>query len=274
VHAAAEGFSRAHGQRFAAQEGTLEPWLARAGEVSDRAFEEFLRQYPLAGGAVREQQRQRLREDVRDLVRLDWGTPRRFVAVERPFGWTAPVELPAGARTLFVRGRIDRIDVERGVTLVRDVKTGRPKFRIGAEAGPTPTLDVQLAIYGLAAARLAAEWGVPDRIAAAYVYVGRAPDERSWRDDFHQTLEPAAREWLALAADLLAARAFPRTPVEKDCEWCPFTAVCGPGVYERSARLLAAGDPLMLRFARFKGLAPAGDRTAPEPARRPARGRS
>jgi RecB family exonuclease len=255
VHAAAEAFHRAHGERFAALQGALGDWLARGDEVSDRVFAEFLLQYPLAGGAVRDQQRQRLRADMRDLLEHDWSVPRRFVAVERPFGWTAPVELPAGGRSLFVRGRIDRIDVDGPMTLVRDIKTGRDHPRRGSEADPAPGLDLQLALYGLVAARLAAEWGVPDRIAAAYVYVGRRTAERAWRADFHQALEPAAREWLALAADLLAARAFPRTPDHEDCTFCCFRPVCGDDVHERSARLLTAGDPLLGRLARLKGIA-------------------
>ena len=123
-----------------------------------------------------------------------------------------------------MRGQIDRIDADEGVTLIRDWKTGRAQPRTGAKAEPMPVLDVQLAVYALVAERLAAEWGVPSRVAAAYAYINRGAEERSWRDDFRQTLAPAALEWLGVAGDLLAARAFPRTPDAEDCTYCRFRA--------------------------------------------------
>ncbi len=88
-------------------------------------------------------------------------------------------------------------------------------------------LDVQLAVYALATQRLAATWQLPPRVGAAYAFVNRGTEERDWRRDFEQTLKPAAEQWLGLAADLLAARAFPRTPNSDDCTFCRFTPVCG-----------------------------------------------
>ncbi len=139
-HLVAEEFYRTHGTAFCAREGRLDAWHGRADEVLERVFDRFLQQYPLVGGAVVGQQRERLRRDVHELIDYDWdaGRSTRFVAVERSFGRPIPLELPVGGRTLFVRGQIDRVDVEGTHTLVRDLKTGRAHPRLGKEAGPEP----------------------------------------------------------------------------------------------------------------------------------------
>ena len=103
--------------------------------------------------------------------------------------------------------------------------------------------------------RLAAEWGVPRRIAAAYAYFGRgAAQERGFRHDFHDVLEPAAHRWLGIASALLAAGAFPRTPSSDDCTFCPFRPVCGPGAQERAATVLTGADGVLAEFGALKGI--------------------
>jgi hypothetical protein len=261
VHRVAEEFYRAHGERFCTRQDSIEAWRARADGLVEDSFERFLKQYPLVGGAVRNQQRERLRRDVHDLLDYDWEpvAGRRFVAVERSFGRPVPVELSLGSARLFVRGQIDRIDVEGTWTIVRDLKTGRAYPRVGGDAEPQPIRDIQIAVYGLAARHLAAEWRVPDRIGVAYTYVGRGAEERSYRSDFREVLEPAAREWLATAAELLSQRSFPRTPVQKDCEYCAFQPVCGDGVYDRAKVVLREGDGALVRFGALKQATPEED---------------
>jgi RecB family exonuclease len=225
--------------------------------VADRVFVAFLDEYPLVGEAVRALQRDRLRRDVQELVRYDWDARagRGFVAVEQAFGHPEPVRIETGTRPLFLRGRIDRIDVDGGRALVRDLKTGRAHRRVGHEREPDVALDIQLAVYGLAARACAAAWGVPTEVGAAYAYFGRGfAAERDWRSDFHGTLEPAARTWLGVAATLLAERVFPRTPDADDCEWCPFKAVCGERVYERAGALLRGADGGLREFGLLKGV--------------------
>ncbi len=240
------GFGLGTLRSFCAGEGAIEDWLSRADAIVGGTFETFLRKYPLSGQAVRAQQHARLRRDVHDLIRYDWplsASGRRFFAVERPFGREAPVALPLsiGDARLFVRGRIDRIDTDGQITLVRDLKTGRPHLRVGRETGPTSAIDLQIAVYGLVARAHAAEWGIPSDLAAAYVYLSRGrSDERSYRTDFHQTLEPAAHTWLDVAGDLIAARSFPRTPDRDDCQYCAFRPVCGDGANHRAESLLKA----------------------------------
>ncbi len=265
VHGVVEAFFAAHGRPFCAHVGTLERWLAAADPIVEHHFEAFLEQYPLAGDRVRAVQRERLREDVRDLLRAEWELgPRHFVAAERTFGAPVPVRLPLGPRALFLRGTIDRLDTDGRRTLVRDLKTGRVVRRVGADAAPDPVGDLQIAVYGLVAQHLAAEWGMPATVGVAYV--GRHGDVRGFVDDFATVLAPAAREWLALAADLLAARLFPRTPVPADCQYCRFRPVCGEQASERAARVLAAGGGPLARFRSLK--AGAGEAEAPGDAER------
>lgn len=255
-HAVAAEFFGRHGTSFCAREGTVGDWLALADGIIDRAFGAFVEQYPLVGDAVRAQQRERLGRDVHDLLRYDWqGAGRRFVAVEKVFGRPDPARLRVGDRTLFLRGRIDRIDVEGRRTLVRDLKTGRAHPRVGSEADPDVGIDLQIAAYGMVAQALAGTWKVPPQVAAAYVYVGRGASERPFRDDFHDALEPVAAGWLDVATRLLAERLFPRTPNAGDCTYCPFRPVCGDA-YGRAAGILAGGEGAIPAFAELKGAGP------------------
>jgi RecB family exonuclease len=254
-HAVAADFYTRHGRSFCSREGKLADWIALADALVDCAFQEFLKTYPLIGGAVRAEQRRRLRRDVRELLQYDWklSETTRFIAAERAFGEPNPIELQASGKSLYLRGRIDRIDVDRGKALVRDLKTARPRLRVGKEAEPQPGIDLQIAAYGMVTELLAEEWKVPKRIAVAYAYFGRgAGAERPFRDDFDETLEPAARQWLGIAAGLLEERLFPRTPNPKDCDYCSFRPVCGEEVYERARGLLAEAEGVLADFASRK----------------------
>lgn len=138
LHRVAEQFSREHGAAFGRRESSLAEWLAEAESIADRAFAEFLEEYPLAGEGVRRQQRERLRRDFLTFVKHDWAKGQRgFFAVELGFGRDEPmaIELPSGP--LYVRGVIDQIDVEDGRTLVRDLKSGRSHPRFGKEQART-----------------------------------------------------------------------------------------------------------------------------------------
>lgn len=258
VHRVAETFLRAHGSGFAAGTGTIEAWLARVDEVVETVFGAFVECYPLVGDAVRGRQRERLRDDVRELLRQEWAdtASRRLAGVERRFG---PLPIATGAGVLFVRGRIDRVDVVGGQTIVRDLKTGRVHLRRGQEAGPSPAIDGQIAIYGLAARQLAGEWGTPPRVGVAYVHVNRGVVERAFIHDFEEVLEPAARMWIDVAAALLAARSFPRTPNAEDCRYCRFRPVCGDAFHERAARLLATGEDVHRRYLAMRSQGATGD---------------
>jgi hypothetical protein len=94
-------------------------------------------------------------------------------------------------------------------------------------------------------------------VAAAYTYVGRGAEERSWREDFEQVLEPAARQWLAIAAGLLVERAFPRTPNGEDCTYCRFRPVCGDDTPSRADQVLRDATGALAAFKAMKS--PADD---------------
>lgn len=256
-HAAAAKFYERYGAAFCAREKTLSNWLAAGQKIADDALRDFLQHYPLVGEAVRRQQLERLRRDLRELIEYDWNiTGRKFVAAERPFGWPDPLELKIGARSLYLRGRIDRIDIEPTATVVRDFKTGRAHQRIGKQEMPDPAVDLQIAVYGLVARRMANQWGTPKSIKAAYAYFGRGgAAERAFYDDFHKTLEPAVIGWLETATTLLAERAFPRTPNSDDCGYCSFRPVCGDDTYARTAERLAQPGRVLVGFAALKGIA-------------------
>jgi RecB family exonuclease len=258
-HSVASEFYNRNGTSFCTRERPLADWVSLAEETADQAFHAFLKEYPLVGEAVRMQQLERLRRDIRELIAYDWETSdgRRFLFAERVFGRPVPVELPVGERSLFVRGRIDRIDVEGLRTLVRDLKTGRAHPRIGKDKDPAPGLDIQIAIYGLVAQTLADEWKIPKRVAVAYAYIGRSGAvERVFEEDFHTVLEPAARHWLAVAGGLLAGQQFPRTPNADDCTYCCFRPVCGETGYAHAAALLTNAEGILLDFGALKGLDP------------------
>jgi hypothetical protein len=256
-HDVAEAFHRAHGTAFGKRERSLAAWKDIARTFADEVFDSCARSYPLAGDEIRDQQRQRLQRAVRTLLDRDWdGKPRRFVDVERSFGEPEGIELATPSGPLWVRGQIDRIDVEGGVTLVRDLKTGRPDPRDPGDA-PDATTDIQIALYGLA---IKAESGkaepgkakLPEVVHAAYAYFNaRGTGVRAYTDDF-PVLEAAAWQWLALARDLLAARAFPRTPDPEDCTFCRFKPVCGPAAHDRASDVLATADGVLARFRALK----------------------
>jgi hypothetical protein len=229
-HAVAEAFSRAHGLAFGAREDDLEHWLDASDRVACGAFDSFLSKYPLIGVGAVDAERRRLRRDVRTFIEDDWdgGRPHTFVAAERVFGKDAEVSIPTSAGRLFITGRIDRIDIEGNVTIVRDLKTGRAQPRERDQIDPDVDLDLQLAVYVAVTERLTAEWSIPADVAAAYVYVDHlaAVRERSFRADRH-ALRTAGERWFELAMSLIRDQSYVQTPDPNDCRKCPFSPVCG-----------------------------------------------
>jgi hypothetical protein len=254
LHRVVEVFYREHGPAFSAREGTLGRWQKLARAVADRELETFLSEYPLVGEGVRLKERERLHDALRAFLDYDWeGAARRFVGVELPFGAPTPLTVSAGGETLHVYGFIDRVDAEGGVTVVRDLKSGKAHPRAKSEVGPTPLRDVQLGLYQLAARQLAKQWGTPAKVEGAYAYAsGRGEvEERAFRADATE-LATATKEWLAAAANLLHARAFPPSAQEGDCEYCPFHVLCGEGAVARAREALAEVEDGPL--ARFRAL--------------------
>jgi hypothetical protein len=91
------------------------------------------------------------------------------------------------------------------------------------------------------------------RVAAAYAYAGGRADveERAFTSD-PEALARATDGWLATAAHLLHRRAFPPTPHEEDCGYCPFRPLCGKEAPRRAQAALGVEEDGPL--ARFRSL--------------------
>ena len=256
-HDVAAQFLTAYGLDFCAHKRNLNDWIKIIDQLADTAFESFIKKYPLIGDGVRAQQRRKLRDDLRELIAGDWECLKGArVITEKSFGYPVPVELRIGTKVLYVHGRIDRIEIAGQKATIRDLKTARAHPRIGAEAEPTPALDVQIAVYGLIAELLAQQWKLPQSIEAGYAYFGRPSGERLFGPDFQTALKPAATKWLETASNVLAERKFPRTPNKEDCSYCPFKAVCGEDVYSRATLLLGESSGALKDFAALKMVLP------------------
>lgn len=251
-HEVVEELYREQGALLCARERDLEHWHGVARAIAATRLDELLGAYPLTGKQVRAQQLSRLLRDLECFVEYEWrGAAREFRHVELPFGYAEPLSIDLEDGPLFVRGSIDRVDVEDGRTLLRDLKTGKAHPRSGDEAGPTHMRDLQLGIYGLVLRKLAGSQGLPDRIAAAYVHMDPHEPERAFREDF-DALEVEARAWLSAARRLLASAAFPRTPRGKDCSYCAMTPVCGSDPYPRALAVLEETASVTAAFHRIK----------------------
>ena len=132
------------------------------------------------------------------------------------------------------------------------VEHTRAHPRLADEAEPDPVRDVQIAVYGMVVRQLAAEWGLPAKVTAAYAYTdSRGESERAFKEDF-STLEATAQTWLGTVARLLNERVFPRTPDGEDCGFCPFGPVCGRTAHERAAHLLEGASGTLAMFRSIK----------------------
>jgi RecB family exonuclease len=248
-HHFAAKFYSAHGTEFCAHKNSLRHWLEVADRLVDSVFAEFLKEYPVIGGGVRAQQKQRFKRDIHELLEHDWEQVKNAsVLTEKSFGDPVPVELRVGNNVLYLRGRIDRIEITKQKAVIRDLKTARARPRVGNATDPDPAVDLQIAVYGLVAEILAKEWKLPGKIEVGYAYLGGA----RFFEDFQTVLKPAGIRWLEIAAGLLNERQFPRTPNKDECTYCPFKPVCGDGVYDRTLVQLTNSTGAVAAFAALK----------------------
>jgi ATP-dependent Lhr-like helicase len=251
VHRVAEVFYAAHGAAFGRRESTLATWTELALGIANMELDRLLERYALVSSAARSVERTRLQRDVRILLELDWGdgAVTEFVGVELSFGTDAPLSLSTPAGSLLVHGRLDRVDKRDGISIVRDLKTGRAKPRKGDATAPDPAIDLQLALYTEVLHQSAPAWQLPTSVGAAYVHTDHlaVEKERSFIDDV-DTLRTVGRDWLSLGTSLLRERLFPRTTDADTCRGCDFSPVCGPGAAERSAEELATATGTLAAF--------------------------
>ncbi|MET0388240.1 MAG: PD-(D/E)XK nuclease family protein, partial [Polyangiales bacterium] len=197
-------------------------------QLAGERFDVLAEQYPFANTLVRQAQRKALSDQLDKLLQLDWDVrQRRFVAVERSFGYDEPCQLETDSGPLFVRGKIDKLDLAGSRLLVRDIKTGAGKPR-RADSPPELDIDLQLGLYALVAKRMAKHWKTPSDVGVAYLYLRSGEPLRSWIGDDYPQLEAAVLEWLAIARETLESGAFVRSPQPEDCRYCPYQPVCAP----------------------------------------------
>jgi RecB family exonuclease len=261
LHSVAEQFFRTHGEDFTNRKEPLAHWHTIVETLAKEAFDYFLEEYPLLGGPVRQQQLARLQADVRRLLQYEWDerADLKFVAAEEPFGHPQTVRLQLGDHVLYVQGLMDRLDIRSGRLLIRDIKSGRAHPRQGTEAGPTHTLDVQLALYALAAdaARDDGQVDWPSVGEVAYVYASdiRAHPERCFGGTEFSEFMQEGREWLGAGAALVATRLFPHSPNSDDCTFCPFQTLCDrPSMTSFAEKLSQLDGPQAEAAQRFRKL--------------------
>ncbi len=154
-----------------------------------------------------------------------------------------PLEIDLGdGRTLRVSGRIDRIDRREDGLVLRDYKTGRaPRDDGGVFRGGK---QLQIPFYVLAAAKLLPGERVVDAF-LDYVDGGR---QVAFRPDLVES--PAFRDLLRRLVDLVARGVFVQEPGA--CEWCDFTAVCGPKALLQRRQGIKVRDRSLQEYLRLR----------------------
>lgn len=207
---------------------------AEARAVADVLFTRFEREGRTGDPAVWAARREAVRARLDRIVAAEAGAASGLTPalLEFRFGTGSPrppLELASGGEVVRVRGRIDRVDASPERLLVIDYKNARggARHRPLLEPESFGVDSYQVPLYLLAAAR-----ELP----------GRAPSATYQLLKSAERLEPVAGapDEPALAAAVVGAVGRIRggdLPIRsRDCEGCPFGAVCRfPGVAERGA---------------------------------------
>jgi RecB family exonuclease len=258
-HEVAERFLRERRDRRELPVRDSEEMRSRLLEMAEESLEALVAGSPPRFTFLWEREKERVRKGVLDWLRREAqnagrSTPAHF---EVSFGLgrprTAsephdpePMGLDLGdGRTLRISGQIDRIDARADGTLVlRDYKTGKaPKDEGGIFRGGK---QLQIPFYILAAAKLFPDQPVVEAF-LDYVDGGRqvAVDPEVVRSE----------SWKALLrglVDSIGQGVFVQEPTA--CEWCDFTAVCGPRPLLERRRQIKRSDPHLIRVLRLRDM--------------------
>jgi RecB family exonuclease len=256
-HLAAERFLRERREKGELPVRDTPALQARLLEIADQALDELVASSPPRFTVLWERERDRFRKGMaawlaREADNAHRATPAWFevsfgAARDRAPGephQVEPLTVDLGdGRSLRVSGKIDRIDRRPDGTLVlRDYKTGRAPRDDGAVFRGSKQL--QIPFYVLAAARL-----FPDQpvVEAFLDYVDGG------RQVAFNPAEVRGEEFKAKlrgVVDAIGQGVFAQEPTS--CDWCDFTAVCGPkGLLERRRRYKIA-DSRLLRMLRLR----------------------
>ena len=259
-HGVAEHFLRERRDRGELPVADSESARARLTEMAEKALTDLVEGSPPRFTLLWEREKRRFHRTMQAWLASEAGaavrtTPAHF---ELSFGLGVkpdanephdpePLEIALGdGRVLRVSGRIDRIDrrAEGGLVL-RDYKTGRaPKDDGGVFRGGK---QLQIPFYVLAAAKLFPGESVEGAF-LDYVDGGR-------RVAFRPELVtgPKFKALLRELVDLVAKGVFVQEPTA--CDFCDFTAVCGPKGLLQRRQLYKRRDLTLLAYLRLRDIA-------------------
>ena len=231
---------------------------ARLAEMAEEALEGLVAGSPPRFTLLWEREKRRFHETVlgwlrREAASAGKSTPAHFelsfgLGVERdqeePHD-PEPLEIDLGdGRSLRVSGRIDRIDRREDGLVLRDYKTGRaPKDDGGVFRGGK---QLQIPFYVLAVSKLLPGERVVDAF-LDYVDGGR---QVAFRPDIAQGVE--FRDLLRRLVDLVSRGVFVQEPTA--CDWCDFTAVCGPKALLQRRQGMKVRDRTLQEFLRLRNI--------------------
>ncbi len=235
VHDVFSAFLVRYGREFFARDENLGYWMERIDAVGRERFEALLEMYPLWGESRRTRELARLQAALQFLIAREWEEPpREFWGAECRFGEPHGVSLLVSGAPLYVRGSIDWLArTPRGLA-VRELKT------VGTTVAEPGRLHVrrylQLGLYVLAIE--AGALGAVTRVADAAVVLLSPSGVQRWHAE-QKSLEQLRMhtvQAMEVAAGLLRAGKFPRTPSPDDCVSCPFFHYCGEEAASNAVR--------------------------------------
>ena len=229
----------------------------RLMEMADEALASLVAGSPPRFTLLWERERARFRDGLaswleRESAGAHRATPAHFevaFGLSREVGTSEPhlaeplvVELGDG-RTLRVSGRIDRIDRRGDGTLVlRDYKTGRaPRDEGGLFRGGR---QLQIPFYVLAAARIFPGQPVVE------AFLDFVDGGRQVSFDPERVRGREFQDLLRGLVDAIAEGSFVQEPTA--CDWCDFTAVCGPKGLIDARRRYKLSDLRIQRVLRLR----------------------
>jgi len=177
---------------------------------------------------------------------------RRWTSEESEISTDQAVPLKFGDRRIFLRGKIDRIDLSEDGRRAKviDYKTGKPRAKEDDFQGGT-TLQLPLYIH---AARRVLDPLHPEvgEVSAEYYHLTAKGKGRhiGFSGDRLEEKRGELTEILNTVADGIAGGLFFPLPGDL-CRWCGFALACGPQRHRMLERKL--GDPRAKAFLRMRG---------------------
>jgi hypothetical protein len=195
-------------------------------------------------------------ELLRDFLRREAGNTRlgRPAYFEVSFGLRVPptrephsaepLEIDLGeGRTLRVAGKIDRIDVREDQTLVlRDYKSGKVPWR--DDSMFRGGRQLQIPIYVLAAQKL-----LPGQT-VSFAFLDYVDKGRPVTFDLAEVTGETFRKLLGHLTQAMAGGRYVQEPTA--CQWCDFTAACGPRPLLELRRRYKIRDPRVQEYVRLR----------------------